>query len=526
VDAKESRSNLMMIGSFLVWLSLGSLLATLVKADSSGNVIESITRDLEYDGNNKLKHHYLVYPAGNPDCEAARKTLPYMIKSAALSGEALQAVFPGAAEGDCVAACLEKGTDRSVAYATMPHRHFDGKEGTFDDFWNDSCQAVEVCLLNYHSQTTPIKISWISPEGVKRDHLDIDFGERGTRCFQSFLGHKFVAEDGDTGALIEEITIEHITTKAFGISPPNGNPAHRDFDKEIKDTLRNEWKRHQRVKRTFSELGFKKGRLPDDIFASMGAFYYNNRKNIVREEWNRKGVFVNWWETDCSFLQIPWAMKAKWQERLRLLVEAWAGVPIEQTDMYGLRQYEHGARLLTHVDRESTHAVSLIVNIAQGNLTQPWPVEINDHADRLHEIIMEPGDIVYYESAKCLHARNRPLMGDNAYYVNLFTHYRPTSDPNWYQKSNHEGAPDPVVDVEGSCRLEQVATSKVATSKIFQEQLGLVEAVQCDDKRLGSYVSPTLFKASGPEDLIKWWQMTSPPTGGTKNTSGGTHDEL
>jgi hypothetical protein len=31
------------------------------------------------------------------------------------------------------------------------------------------------------------------------------------------------------------------------------------------------------VKRTFTPLGFSKGRLPDDVFASMREFYYNNR---------------------------------------------------------------------------------------------------------------------------------------------------------------------------------------------------------------------------------------------------------
>jgi prolyl 4-hydroxylase len=60
-------------------------------------------------------------------------------------------------------------------------------------------------------------------------------------------------------------------------------------------------------------------------------------------------------------------------------------------------QYQEGARLLTHVDRLATHAVSLIVNVAQGNLDEPWPVEVYDHADRLHEIVMEPGDVIYYE---------------------------------------------------------------------------------------------------------------------------------
>lgn len=187
--------------------------------------------------------------------------------------------------------------------------------------------------------------------------------------------------------------------------------------------------------------------------------------------------------------------------------------------MYGLRRYEHGARLLSHVDRESTHAVSLIVNIAQGNLTEPWPVEVFDHGNRLHEVIMEPGDIVYYESAKCLHSRNRPLMGDDAYYVNLFTHYRPTGDPTWFSKPNDEGVPDPVVDMEGQCRLEKVATAETST-----KQLGVVEAVRCDDQRLGPYISPTLYKVGSAEDLIKWWEMTSPSR---EDASGsGGRDEL
>lgn len=375
--------------------------------------------------------------------------------------------------------------------------------------------------MNYHSRDTPIKVYWIAPvTAEKKMHMEIKWGERGTRCFTSFIGHLFQVEDGETDQLLETIRIEHVTTKAVGISPPSGNADRHSFDTEIQRTLHNEWRRHNRVTRTFSPLGFKKGRLPDDIFASMGAFYYNNRHFKVREEWNGKGVFVNWWETDCSFIQIPWDLKGKWQVRLRELVEAWAGVDVEQTDMYGLRWYENGARLLTHVDRESTHAVSLIVNIAQGNMTQPWPVEVNDHADRLHEVVMRPGDIVYYESAKCLHGRNRPLSGPNAYYVNLFTHYRPIGDPKWFEKPNHEGVPDPVLDVEGDCRLE-----KVSTTETPHHQLGVVESVRCADERLGSYISPTLFKATGAQDLIEWWQMTSPQREASASPGKGS-DEL
>ena len=207
---------------------------------------------------------------------------------------------------------------------------------------------------------------------------------------------------GSSSSQSPVLTIAYATTIALGESPPSDDSTQHNFDTEIQSTLHNEWTRHKRVTRTFSPLGFQKGRLPADIFASMSAFYYNNRLYKVREEWGGKGLFVNWWEAQCSFIQIPWELKRIWQGRLRELVQAWAGVPVEQTDMYGLRQYEQGARLLTHVDREATHAVSLIVNVAQGNLTEPWPVEVQDHADRLHEVIMEPGVLLLLLLLLCL----------------------------------------------------------------------------------------------------------------------------
>lgn len=77
-----------------------------------------------------------------------------------------------------------------------------------------------------------------------------------------------------------------------------------------------------------------------------------------------------------------------WQSRLKILVEAWSGEQLELTDIYGMRRYDDGARLLTHVDREATHAASLIINIAQGAIRKPWKIEIYDFAGRLtiHQI--------------------------------------------------------------------------------------------------------------------------------------------
>ena len=47
-------------------------------------------------------------------------------------------------------------------------------------------------------------------------------------------------------------------------------------------------------------------------------------------------------------------------------VSAWAGgVEIEPTAIYGMRVYGPSALLYSHVDKEHTHALSLIMNVDQ-----------------------------------------------------------------------------------------------------------------------------------------------------------------
>lgn len=124
---------------------------------------------------------------------------------------------------------------------------------------------------------------------------------------------------------------------------------------------------------------------------------------------------------------------------------------------------------------------------------------------------MEPGDIIYYESAKALHGRNTPLQGGK--YVNLFTHYRPINDPNWFRRKNPDGTPEPLIDV-GECRL-------VGKSDEFSQG-----AVQCDNDEIGIHLSPTLFQARSGEDLFRWWKMTSFTVDSQDTQDGTVHEEL
>jgi hypothetical protein len=72
--------------------------------------------------------------------------------------------------------------------------------------------------------------------------------------------------------LIEEFMINQGLVKAFGEAPPSDNITAHTFEGEIESTLKDEWRCHIIVKCILHPLGFDKGQLPPNIFASMDAF--------------------------------------------------------------------------------------------------------------------------------------------------------------------------------------------------------------------------------------------------------------
>jgi hypothetical protein len=79
-----------------------------------------------------------------------------------------------------------------------------------------------------------------------------------------------------------------------------------------------------------------------------------------------------------------------------------------------------------HVDRLLTHVISFILHIDSSDDAEPWPIFIEDFHGRTHEVILTPGDILFYESSKCFHGRPRPFNG--SWYTSVFVHYYPKND--------------------------------------------------------------------------------------------------
>ena len=477
-----------------------ALLIVLVVAVFSATVVHaaaSLEASLRFDENDRLAQNYLVYRLEGPECArlyeaAVSKGPPLEFREVvAASGAWAEDLFRGQQQDvACPAMCLDRGSSKALVGHVIPEKAFskpltgdNAKDITARQEWIvESCQRAEFGFINW--MPVDLVIYWINAQGKRFKVGDLKQREVNTQWQTTTLGHKFEVVDEISDPQQERLVAKFVVQyDSFNVI---GNAGSRDLDhhnvtREVEETLAMEWHRHNRVKRSFTEVGFNKWRMPNDLWNSMATYYYNNRNNKVREEWDSKGLYVNWWDVDAFMIGMPWGKKTYWQGRLKVLVEEWSGSKLELTDIYGMRRYEDGARLLTHVDREATHAASLIINVAQGGIREPWPVEIYDHANRLHEVIMEEGDIVYYESAKCLHGRMKPLRGE--YYVNLFAHYRPVGDPQWFTRDNPEDTPEPLIDIS---------------------------PIQFDTSRVMPFLSDPVTTLDGPHSLMSHWRKVAP----------------
>ena len=65
-------------------------------------------------------------------------------------------------------------------------------------------------------------------------------------------------------------------------------------------------------------------------------------------------------------------------------------------------------------------------NLACGCVHRPeaddWPLNIQSHDGNWHEVYLQPGEMVLYESATCEHGRE--VLFGGTYFRNLFLHYQ------------------------------------------------------------------------------------------------------
>jgi len=200
------------------------------------------------------------------------------------------------------------------------------------------------------------------------------------------------------------------------------------------------------------------------------------------------------------------------------LHEAWAGVELDPVIAYGLRVYQEDNNLLMHVDKSADHIISSIFHVGHDDDSEPWPLVIEGFDGKTAEVTLEAGEMLFYESAKCLHGRPTKFKGE--WYSSLFIHYRPKDwnvtpfdlrtsvPPSWMKQQWDEGSKEDVLRMVttgfwepecggGWCALKGHLDGSLKKSDGFVLETGAETGVKREGKKSGRIEERTEEKIMG-----------------------------
>ena len=169
------------------------------------------------------------------------------------------------------------------------------------------------------------------------------------------------------------------------------------------------------------DLGFKKTTLDAALHDRLLHHLRSNVRNFVPEE---AGDYLKT-ENARSFPAMLFQDEDFNQQLISDLKQAhedWGGMPLKKAACYGIRVYQPRSYLFNHIDSIGTHVVSSTICVDE-RLNSDWPLYVEDLDGNPHEVVMKPGEMVFYESARLRHGRPYALDGD--YCANIFVHYTP-----------------------------------------------------------------------------------------------------
>lgn len=194
--------------------------------------------------------------------------------------------------------------------------------------------------------------------------------------------------------------------------------------------------------KNLTETGYHKVRAPKRLKEILDAFWKTNAQKSKPEVWPVGMSYINTWEgqvptlvsvDDVTLRGSGWTLKRELWSAASAVVEEWTQQELQPCSLYGIRVYHDGDYMAPHVDRLPL-VVSAMINVAQ-DVDEPWPLEVYSHDGRAHNVTLDPGDMLLFESASVIHGHPFPLKG--RYYASIFIHFEPSGREYHQERDGH-----------------------------------------------------------------------------------------
>mmetsp|Transcript_22327 Transcript_22327/g.71974 ORF Transcript_22327/g.71974 Transcript_22327/m.71974 type:complete len:262 (+) Transcript_22327:592-1377(+) len=194
----------------------------------------------------------------------------------------------------------------------------------------------------------------------------------------------------------------------------------------------------------FPTSSYAKIDVPPELKERLWRFYRSNARTV--EDYPPRSTGINVHLVNTTMVNFDFDRTERdiiASQYIQPLVEEWANQgELVHTSFYGVREYHRGHELRMHVDRVATHVFSVIINLHQEEVDEPWPLDVIDFDGSKKSVFLDPGQMLFYQSAKLVHGRPRPFNG--SLYVNCFCHFKPQDWPYEYGLGDilyHNGTP-------------------------------------------------------------------------------------
>lgn len=242
---------------------------------------------------------------------------------------------------------------KGTQWASKGHKLTPNSAAELEEWFWDFQRLPDVRVRN--DLDTTVHAYWEALDGhyTERSVMVLQLGQEDS--FGSFLGHTLVFRDeGHNNALLARAAL--VDDAPVVLSKLLAGPAESEAVQLTDEAVRN-WRgrrstnllrltqneRQPPTVKTFTDVGFKKLRMPANLHKKLLDFMRGNENRRAAEGWQQDDLHVNFFDAMTTVVHVDTETRELVFKTMQPILEAWiGGEKLEGTSTYGIRRYYNG----------------------------------------------------------------------------------------------------------------------------------------------------------------------------------------